>query len=176
MSLYNLMAGVNPAAFFILPMLGRHADEYPRFRDCFVQKRKFVLSEDGFPYMSIGEDSPKWFDNEAKPEPVICVFTRMGGGNRGCWEDGEPDCECVGCKADRLEKHELCIERFDDDFDSTFCTFVFKVPDKWRSDYDLIVGGNLIGISGEYKKELYRVYPKLKDKFDELFSKESGDE
>lgn len=54
MSLYNSIMGVNPATFLILPMLGRHPDEYPRFRDCFVNEEKQIV-----------------------------VFTRVGGGNRG---------------------------------------------------------------------------------------------
>ena len=56
MSLYNMINGVNPATFFILPMLGKHPDEYPRFRDCFV----------------------------SKDEKHIEVYTRVGGGNRHC--------------------------------------------------------------------------------------------
>ncbi len=36
-NLYNLVHGVNPATFWILPMLGKHPDEYPRFRDCFIK-------------------------------------------------------------------------------------------------------------------------------------------
>lgn len=48
-----MLHGVNPATFYILPMLGRHPDEYPRFRDCGV-------TEDG----------------------KILVLTRVGGGNR----------------------------------------------------------------------------------------------
>lgn len=54
MSLYNLINGVNPATFFFLPMLGKHPDEFPRFRDCFV-----------------GEDCNS-----------IVVYTRVGGNNR----------------------------------------------------------------------------------------------
>ena len=54
MSIYNMMYGVNPATFLILPMLGMHPDEYPRFRDCFV--------DDG----------------------QILVLTRVGGNNRNC--------------------------------------------------------------------------------------------
>lgn len=57
MSLYNMLCGVNPATFFILPMLGKHPDEYPRFRDCFVGK------DGNFGYS-------------------IIVFTRVGGNNR----------------------------------------------------------------------------------------------
>ena len=53
MSLYHLMNGVNPATFLILPMLGKHPEEYPRFRDCFVTEDKHIL-----------------------------ILTRVGGGNR----------------------------------------------------------------------------------------------
>lgn len=53
MSLYNMINGVNPATFIFLPMLGKHPDEYPRFRDCF-------LSDDEH----------------------IVVLTRVGGNNR----------------------------------------------------------------------------------------------
>lgn len=35
MSLYNLVSGMNPSTFFILPLLGKHPEWYPRFRDCF---------------------------------------------------------------------------------------------------------------------------------------------
>lgn len=56
MSLYNMLNGVNPATFFILPMLDKHPDEYPRFRDCFI-----------------GEDKNS-----------IVIYTRVGGSNRNC--------------------------------------------------------------------------------------------
>ena len=51
--LYNMVHGVNPATFLILPMLGKHPDEYPRFRDCFITEDDHIL-----------------------------VLTRVGGGNR----------------------------------------------------------------------------------------------
>lgn len=35
-----MINGVNQATFYILPMLGKHPDEYPRFRDCFTGKTK----------------------------------------------------------------------------------------------------------------------------------------
>ena len=59
-NLYNAICGINQATFLILPMLDRHPDEYPRFRDCFVN------------------------DNNQ-----IVVFTRVGGGNRHCGFDEE---------------------------------------------------------------------------------------
>ena len=36
MSLYNMLFGVTPATFFFFFLLGKHPDEYPRFRDCFL--------------------------------------------------------------------------------------------------------------------------------------------
>ena len=56
MSLYNTLNGMNLATFFILPMLDKHPNEYPRFRDCFT-----------------GEDNNS-----------IVIYTRVGGGNRNC--------------------------------------------------------------------------------------------
>ena len=55
MSLYNMINGFNPACLLIMPMLGRKQEEWPRFRDCFVTNEK-----------------------------NIAIYTRAGGGNRGC--------------------------------------------------------------------------------------------
>lgn len=63
MSLYHMMNGVNPCTFWILPMLGKHPDEYPRFRDCFIED----------------PEHPE-YDNH------IHVYTRTGGGNREEYE------------------------------------------------------------------------------------------
>lgn len=38
MSLYNLINGFSPACVLVMPMLGRKQDEWPRFRDCHVNK------------------------------------------------------------------------------------------------------------------------------------------
>jgi hypothetical protein len=38
-----MVHGVNPATFLILPMLGKHPDEYPRFRDCFITEDDHIL-------------------------------------------------------------------------------------------------------------------------------------
>jgi len=60
MSLYNMMFGVNQATFYILLMLGKHPEEYPRFRDCFIS-----------------ETEHPQYDN------MIHIYTRVGGNNRG---------------------------------------------------------------------------------------------
>ena len=129
MSLYNMINGVNPATFFILPMLGeKHPDNYPRFRDCFVD------------------------NNE------IHVYTRVGGGNRDC-EFGEEE----------LQQHPNYLRDFDDEYDSTYATYVFSIPDEFKNDFDLITSGKIKEISETYKERLYKVYPKLKDTFDKIF-------
>ena len=129
MSLYNMINGVNPATFFILPMLGeKHPDNYPRFRDCFVD------------------------NNE------IHVYTRVGGGNRNC-EFGEEE----------LQQHPNYLRDFDDEYDSTYATYVFSIPDEFKNDFDLITSGKIKEISETYKERLYKVYPKLKDTFDKMF-------
>jgi len=110
-------------------MLGeKHPDAYPRFRDCFV-----------------GENE-------------ICVYTRVGGGNREC-----------GYGEEKLYEHPNYLRTEDDDYDSTYATYYFSVPDEWKNDFEKIIDGKINEISNEYKERLYKVFPKLKEKFDEIF-------
>ncbi len=60
MNLYNMISGFNPLSILLIPMLGdKHTDEYPRFRDAFMQD----------------EEHPEY-------DGYIHIFTRVGGGNR----------------------------------------------------------------------------------------------
>lgn len=136
MSLYNLMNGVCPATFFVLPMLGKHPDEYPRFRDCFLSN----------------SDRPEY-------DGYIQVYTRTGGGNR-------EDYELENLEMQLMPEY---VTDFDDDFDSTYATWIFKVPEKWRADFEKFMDGKMSEFSAAYQSELRRIYPKLNDKFDELF-------
>lgn len=134
MSLYNLINGVNPATFFILPMLGKHPDLYPRFRDCY-------LDDEGI---------------------RICVFTRVGGGNRHDYEQ----------EITELQAMEGYIEDHDWEQDNTYAIFYFYVPEKFKDDCLKIQNSQFQETSQEYKDLLYKVYPKLKEKFDALFNTE----
>lgn len=130
MSLYNELFGVNPAALFVLPLLGeKHPDEYPRFRDCYVTE-----------------------DNN------IAVYTRVGGGNRGC-----------GYGEEELYKHPNFLYTEDDDFDETYATYYFSVPEERKEDFDKLLKGDFAGTSPAYKERVHKVFPKLKDMLDELF-------
>jgi hypothetical protein len=148
MSLYNLINKINPSTFFILPMLGKHPDKYPRFRDCFVEHTEQVVGGE----LGVKKESRP----RKKGERFIYVYTRAGGGNREAYQN----------EIDKLRKHPNYISDKDDDFDFTYATFKFSVPEKWHRDYDLLVegSGKLNDLSDEYKKQIDKVFPKLKGK------------
>ena len=137
MSLYNMMNGVSPAAFAVLPMLGKHPDEYPRFRDCF-------LADEEYPE----------YNN------YIHIYTRTGGANRGDYQKQNQE----------MREMEGFVIDFDDSFDSTYASWVFKVPDQWQDDFNKLQEGKGKEISKDYLDQMKKVYPKLADKFDEMFA------
>ncbi len=144
MSLYNSIKGRQPATFFILPMLGKHPDQYPRFRDCFIGKMRQSdkLDEFGIPILEHGDGL------------FISVYTRVGGGNRENYEK----------EIDILKAHPEYVEDFDDEYDCTYATFIFKVPSKYQADFKLLTDGHssLMETSAKYKAQVDKVYPKLK--------------
>jgi len=140
MSLYNVINGVNQFTFLVLPMLDKHPDEYPKFRDCFVK-----------------DESRPDLDNH------IHVYTRTGGGNReGYIEENK-----------KMTDHPNFVTDFDDDFDSTFASWIFSIPEKWKNDFNLLQKGEIRSISKEYKEQIMKVFPKLKETLTALFQKEN---
>lgn len=89
----------------------------------------------------------------------IHVYTRVGGGNRDC-----------GFGEEELQQHPNYLRDFDDEEDSTYATYVFSIPDEFKNDFELITSGKIREISQKYKERLYKVYPKLKETFDKIFS------
>jgi hypothetical protein len=140
MSLYNLLHGMTPATFFVLPILGQHPDKYPRFRDCFL----------------MDETCPEY-------NGMIHIYTRVGGNNR----------EEYANQISALQSKNGYVTDYDDPYDSTYATFVFEIPPKWREDVDKFVRGELLETSQEYKDLIISTYPKLADKLQHAF-KESG--
>lgn len=158
MSLYNMINGVNPATFFILPMLAeKHPESYPRFRDCFVGELSNADENDQFGIPKKQTD---------KTKKVVSIYTRVGGGNREDYQE----------QIDELRKMEGYIKDYDDDFDSTFATFVFNIPKEFESDFDLVLNSEIHKTSEKYKDRLYKVFPKLKETFDNLFNSEQNPE
>lgn len=138
MSMYNLVNGFNPACIWIMPMLGRKQEEYPRFRDCFVENGN------------------------------IAIYTRVGGNNRNS-----------GFGEEELYSDPNFIDTYNDEFDTTYATYLFRVPEKWKADFDKIMDGNISEVSMEYQNYLREFFPILNEKglFDKVFKKdEEGDE
>lgn len=139
MSLYNMLHGMNQAVFYILPMLGKHPDEYPRFRDCFV-----------------GDERHK------NTKHKIIVYTRTGGANR----------EAYRKENNKIRSMETYLFDYDDHEDNTFANFVFDVPEIFKYDFEVVFKKDkLLEISDVYKSVIYKAYPKLQKRLDEIFKK-----
>ncbi len=138
MSLYNMINGFSPACLLIMPMLGRKQNEWPRFRGCFVTR---------------GNN--------------IAIYTRVGGGNRGC-----------GYGEAELYNDPNFITTYDDEYDSTYATYEFSVPEKWKDDFNLIVSGKISEVSDEYVSYLKEFYPRLAENgvIDKVFRPSGAEE
>lgn len=108
------------------------------------------------------EDYPRFRDCFVTEDGNIAIYTRVGGGNRDC-----------GYGEDELYKDENFIKTYDDSKDSTYATYEFKVPDKWKQDFDLITKGRFEEVSKEYIEYVKEFYPKLTEQgvVDRIFGK-----
>ena len=93
---------------------------------------------------------------------LIVIYTRVGGANRN-----------AGYGEEELYKDPLFVETKDSDFDNTFASYKFKVPEKWKADFDLIMSGKIEMTSKEYQNMIREFYPLLNEKgiFDRTFNK-----
>ena len=107
------------------------------------------------------DEYPRFRDCFVTEENNIAIYTRVGGGNRRC-----------GFGEEELYKDENFLTTYDDDFDSTYGTYEFKVPDKWKEDFDKIMNQKLSEVSDEYINYLKKFYPKLAEQgiFEKIFS------
>ena len=107
---------------------------------------------------------PRFRDRYVTEEGNIAIYTRVGGYNRN-----------EGYGEEALYSDENFLKTYDDEFDSTYGTYEFKVPDKWKDDFDKIMAGKKSEVSEEYITYLKEFYPVLAEKgvFDEYFSKDT---
>lgn len=85
-------------------------------------------------------------------EKNIVIYTRVGGANRDS-----------GYGEEELYKDPNFIRTWDDEEDNTYGFYEFRVPEKWQSDFNLIVAGRHSEVSDEYVNYLCEFYPELKD-------------
>lgn len=96
------------------------------------------------------EEYPRFRDCWITEENNIAIYTRVGGNNRNC-----------GFGEEELYKDENFIRTYDDDFDNTFATYEFKVPNKWKNDFDKIMNSEFNKVSDEYVEYVESFYPML---------------
>ena len=106
---------------------------------------------------------PRFRDCWVTEEGNIAIYTRVGGGNRNC-----------GYGEEQLYEDPNFLNTYDDEYDNTYATYEFKVPEKWKADFDLIMNNGIKEVSEEYKTYLKEFFPKLTEEgfFDGVFSKE----
>lgn len=131
MSMYHLMNGVNQVwTFFLLPILWKNPEEYPRFRDCIPH-----------------------------PNYSIEIYTRVWWWNRESYE----------AEIGELQQQEWYVKDYDDEQDSTYASFIFNIPDKFKQDFDHIMNREPTKTSKEYQELVLTVYPKLAEQIKEIF-------
>jgi hypothetical protein len=93
-------------------------------------------------------DVGRFRDAYVSENDTICIYTRNGGGNREAYQE----------ILDELSNHQNYITDYDDDFDCTYATIEFSVPDKHKKEIDKMPKE----MSGE-------------DKWQELFNRLKGE-
>lgn len=111
------------------------------------QKRaELLLGMLGFNSLGdVGRYRDSWVEKTENGDIRIAMYTRNGGGNRYHYsndDDGPAegaDCDCTGCIITHgLPHHELYLFDRDDEFDSTYATVYFRLPQKILDDDDLM--------------------------------------
>ena len=80
----------------------------------------------------------------------IVIYTRVGGGNRN-----------QGYGEEELYEDPNFVKTEDDEFDSTYATYEFRVPEEWKSDFDLILEHRFNEVSDAYVARVKKIFPKL---------------
>ena len=83
-------------------------------------------------------------------EKHIIIFTRVGGGNRNC-----------GFGEEVLYEDPNFVRTYDDEFDSTYGYYEFRVHDKWKDDFEKICDDRFNEVSDEYVEHVSNFYPML---------------
>lgn len=110
------------------------------------------------------EEWPRFRDCWVTKENTIAIYTRVGGGNRNYGYDEE-----------KLYEDENFIKTYDDENDSTYGIYEFKVPEKWKADFESIISGEVKKVSEEYVNYLKEFFPTLAEKgiIEKIFERDS---
>ena len=104
----------------------------------------------------------------SKDKTKVVIFTKIGGGNR----------ESYSASIKRLKNFKGYIRDYDDDFDNTYGTYVFNVPEKWKNDFEAIKDNRIKDVSDDYVNYVKEFFPTLAENgtIDKIFREQSGEE
>ena len=91
----------------------------------------------------------------------IQIYARIGGYNRKGYV----------LEIERLRKIDGYITDYDDSFDNTYASFVYEVPEKYKSDIEYYLNGEWEKTSNEYRELIINTFPKIGQKLREAFDK-----
>ena len=105
---------------------------------------------------------PRFRDCFITEDGNIAIYTRVGGGNRNC-----------GYGEEELYADAHFIKTYDDEYDNTYGTYEFKVPEKWKADFEAILDGRVNDVSQEYIDYVKEFYPTLAEQgvIDKVFGR-----
>lgn len=83
---------------------------------------------------------------------VIAVYTRNGGGNREEYED----------VTEELRAHPGFVADYDDDFDCTYATYLFKVPERYVQMLEKLVKADPAAVPASPHERFEAFMTKLK--------------
>lgn len=138
--MYNMLFGKNPASRLLLAMLNLAEPDVGRFRDCYLRRG------------ARGADAPS-----SDEELYIVIYTRNGGGNRDDYEEVTA----------ALQALPTYVDDYDDDFDCTYASYEFKVPEAFKATAEELAS---LGASSAVSPE-----EKFKTLIENLQNKDSND-
>jgi len=168
MSMYNMMFGQNPASDMLLEAISLNREQVGRFRDAYLehygQDNQLVIT---IYTRNGGGNRDCWCRNDPKYGQEGCKHhdikeevdeleeVKLGGlisykrtGKRVmatrhvCEEPNSISCACPGCTVNyRLPKHPLYLMDEDEEFDSTYASIRFRIPEEFKPIAELLASG-----------------------------------
>jgi len=131
---YDKLFGENKDCSEILSMLGLNKGDVGRFRDCYIDGDRIaiVTRNGGGNRECCCVDNPMWGLEWCKHR----VIEKDGEKFYYCVHPCSIDCGCTGCvmtyRIPQHPQHPLYLYDEDDDFDCTYATIYFSIPEKFK--------------------------------------------
>lgn len=90
----------------------------------------------------VGRFRDCYLEQKGAGSPIIVIYTRNGGGNRDDYED----------VTEYLRGHPNYITDFDDDFDCTYASYLFSLPEGSKEISQKIIDAGLLNTTTPHEK------------------------